>query len=195
MGPPHEPSCQLPPVVDAEAQKRLMKAIEQWRAANPPVGAPPAPLEPAAQAAAELLYQGETPAGGWYVPPVIFGVSDPHHPLTQEELFGPVLAVMHVDSFERALDVAMNSPYALTASVFSRTPSHLELARRSLHVGNLYLNRACTGAMVGRQPFGGLGMSGYGAKAGGPGYLMQFAEPRVVTENTMRRGVAPELIG
>jgi RHH-type transcriptional regulator, proline utilization regulon repressor / proline dehydrogenase / delta 1-pyrroline-5-carboxylate dehydrogenase len=111
----------------------------------------------------------------------------------QEELFGPVVAVMGVDTFSQALDVAMSVEFFLTGGVFSRTPGHLEEARRRFRVGNLYLNRHCTGAVVGRQPFGGFGMSGIGTKAGGPGYLLSFADPRAITENTMRRGMAPEL--
>jgi RHH-type proline utilization regulon transcriptional repressor/proline dehydrogenase/delta 1-pyrroline-5-carboxylate dehydrogenase len=142
---------------------------------------------------AELLLRGAERDDGWYVPPAIFLVHDERQRLMQEELFGPVLAVMPVPDFARALEVALATPYALTAAVFSRTPSHLDQARRQLRVGNLYLNRACTGARVGRQPFGGFGMSGRGTKAGGPGYLRHFVDPRVVTENTMRRGMTPDL--
>jgi RHH-type proline utilization regulon transcriptional repressor/proline dehydrogenase/delta 1-pyrroline-5-carboxylate dehydrogenase len=111
----------------------------------------------------------------------------------QEELFGPVLAVMQVETFNEALTVAVSTEYALTGAVYSRTPSHLEEAKKRFRVGNLYLNRGCTGALVQRQPFGGFGMSGLGTKAGGPGYLLQFAEPRCVSENTMRRGFTPDV--
>ena len=111
----------------------------------------------------------------------------------QEELFGPVLAIMQVVSFSEGIEVALNSEFALTGGVFSRQPSHLDEARRRFRVGNLYLNRSCTGAVVGRQPFGGFNMSGIGTKAGGPGYLRHFADPRCVTENTMRRGFSPEV--
>ena len=88
--------------------------------------------------------------------------------------------------------MALDSQFALTGGVYSRNPRHIEQARRSFRVGNLYINRKVTGAIVGRQPFGGLGMSGIGDKAGGPHYLLQFMEPRVISENTMRRGFAPE---
>jgi RHH-type proline utilization regulon transcriptional repressor/proline dehydrogenase/delta 1-pyrroline-5-carboxylate dehydrogenase len=176
LAPAHEPSCQVPPVIDEQAQGRLLAAI-----ANPGPGA-------------ELVLRGASRDDGWYVPPAIFVVYDPQHRLMQEELFGPVLAVMPVPDFAQALAAAATTPYALTAAVFSRTPSHLEEARRALRVGNLYLNRSCTGAMVGRQPFGGLGLSGLGSKAGGPGYLRHFADPRVITENTMRRGMTPDLL-
>ena len=92
-----------------------------------------------------------------------------------------------------ALAIANGSPYKLTGGVFSRRPSHLEQAKREYRVGNLYLNRGITGALVARQPFGGFAMSGVGSKAGGAEYLYQFVEPRACCENTMRRGFAPEL--
>ncbi len=95
--------------------------------------------------------------------------------------------------FGEALRVATATKFALTGGVFSRSPDHLEEARRRFRVGNLYLNQACTGAMVHRQPFGGFGMSGTGTKAGGPGYLLHFADLRCVTENTMRRGFTPDV--
>ncbi len=143
---------------------------------------------------ARRIYRGEAKEGGWFVPPAIFEVTDPRHPLMQRELFGPVLTVFAARNFEHALDVANTSDYALTGAVYSRSPRHLEQARREFHVGNLYLNRPCTGALVGRQPFGGFKMSGAGTKAGGPGYLLNFAEMRVCTENTMRRGFTPEIL-
>jgi RHH-type proline utilization regulon transcriptional repressor/proline dehydrogenase/delta 1-pyrroline-5-carboxylate dehydrogenase len=89
--------------------------------------------------------------------------------------------------------VANTSEYKLTGGVFSRKPSNLDRARRDFRVGNLYLNRGITGALVGRQPFGGFGMSGVGSKAGGIDYLHQFVEPRACSENAMRRGFAPGL--
>ena len=113
--------------------------------------------------------------------------------LWRDEIFGPVLACCQAPSFQEAVCMALGSEYALTGGVFSRSPANLQYARRHFKVGNLYLNRGCTGALVGRQPFGGFKMSGIGSKAGGPDYLLQFVEPRVVTENTMRRGFAPEL--
>ena len=169
------PECQVPPVIDQAAYDRLMSVID-------------APGD-----GAELLYRGEAPEGGWFVPPALFRVEDPAHRLMQEELFGPVLAIKQVASFSEGLEVALNSEFALTGGVFSRQPSHLDEARRRFRVGNLYLNRSCTGAIVGRQPFGGFNMSGIGTKAGGPGYLRHFTDPRCVTENTMRRGFSPEL--
>ena len=138
----------------------------------------------------------ENPAGvqpGFYVAPHIFGGVCPDHAIAREEIFGPVLAVMHAETFDAALQIANDSPYKLTGGVFSRMPSHLEKAKQGFRVGNLYLNRGCTGALVARQPFGGFGMSGVGSKAGGRDYLLQFVEPRASCENTMRRGFAPEL--
>ncbi len=173
-----DPGTFVPPVVDAEAQARLVKATQN--------------LGPDA----EVLFQMPgCPTNGTYVPPTIVRVSSPKHPLMQEELFGPVLAVYVVDSFDEAITVANGTRFALTGAVFSRSPKNLDDARRRFRVGNLYLNRGSTGALVERQPFGGFGMSGIGTKAGGPGYVGLFADPRVVTENTMRRGFTPELEG
>jgi RHH-type proline utilization regulon transcriptional repressor/proline dehydrogenase/delta 1-pyrroline-5-carboxylate dehydrogenase len=101
------------------------------------------------------------------------------------------MAIMRVKNFDQAIDWANSTRFALTGAVFSRSPKHLEQSRRKFQVGNLYFNRGCTGAIVQRQPFGGFRMSGTGSKAGGPDYLLQFMEPRTVTENSMRRGYVP----
>ena len=126
-----------------------------------------------------------------YIAPHIFSDIREHHRLGQEEIFGPVLSVMRAKDFTEALHIANSTVYRLTGGVFSRTPAHLEWARRDFRVGNLYLNRGITGALVGRQPFGGFGLSGGGTKAGGAEYLLHFVDPRVCTENTLRRGFAP----
>jgi len=173
--PAHDPGCQLGPVVDQVAYQRLMEIIE-----HPPEGA-------------KLLYRGDVPDGGLLVPPTIFEVDDPDHWLMQTELFGPILTLLQVPTFERALEVANQSRYALTGGLYSRHPVHIEQAAQAFVVGNLYINQPCTGAKVGRQPFGGFKMSGIGTKAGGPGYLTHFADPRSVTENLTRRGFAPGL--
>ena len=172
-GPAHAPSCQLPAVIDGDSHARLRGRIE----------APDA----------RVVFVGEAPASGFYVPPAIFEVDDAGHPLMQEELFGPIVALHRVADFEAALGVANGTAFALTGGVFSRTPSHIERARAMFRVGNLYVNRAITGALVQRQPFGGFRMSGAGTKAGGPGYLSRFAQPRVVTESTMRSGFTPDV--
>lgn len=101
-----------------------------------------------------------------------------------------MLTVLKARDFEEALDIANSTPYALTGGVHSRTPSNLRKAREEFHAGNLYLNRTITGAIVGRQPFGGYRLSGIGSKAGGPDYLRQFLVARVVSENMMRHGMA-----
>ena len=168
--------CLLPPVIDEASHNRLHEVIRQ-----------PGPD-------ARCLFAGQAGTEGWFVPPAIFAVSDPGHSLMQRELFGPLLTVFAARDFAHALEVANTSEFALTGAVFSRSPSHLEQARHEFRVGNLYLNRSCTGAQVHRQPFGGFKMSGAGTKAGGPGYLLNFAEMRVCTENTMRRGFAPEIL-
>jgi RHH-type proline utilization regulon transcriptional repressor/proline dehydrogenase/delta 1-pyrroline-5-carboxylate dehydrogenase len=168
------PDCLLPPVIDQESHARLWKVIENTEA--------------------KLLFRGTATAEGWFVPPTILQVDDPRHPLMQDELFGPVLTIFAVPNFSRAIEIANTSAFALTGAVYSRSPLHLRQARETFRVGNLYLNRPCTGAQVDRQPFGGFKMSGAGTKAGGPGYLLHFAEMRVCTENTMRRGFAPEIL-
>jgi RHH-type proline utilization regulon transcriptional repressor/proline dehydrogenase/delta 1-pyrroline-5-carboxylate dehydrogenase len=111
----------------------------------------------------------------------------------REEIFGPVIACVRAPAFADALSLANDSDYALTGGVYSRNPEHLALACREFEVGNLYINRGITGALVCRQPFGGFRFSGVGSKAGGKDYLVQFMEPRTVTENTMRRGFTPDL--
>ena len=135
----------------------------------------------------------EQRVGKPYVGPTIISGIKPDDRLAREEIFGSVLAVIRVADFEEALKVANTSEYKLTGGVYSRKPSNLDLARRDFRVGNLYLNRGITGALVGRQPFGGFGMSGVGSKAGGKDYLHQFVEPRACSENAMRRGFAPGL--
>jgi RHH-type proline utilization regulon transcriptional repressor/proline dehydrogenase/delta 1-pyrroline-5-carboxylate dehydrogenase len=95
------------------------------------------------------------------------------------------------DDLEHAITIANAPPYALTGGIFSRSPSHVRKAIADMRAGNLYINRGITGAVVGRQPFGGYGLSGVGSKAGGPDYLLQFCDPVVVTENTVRQGFAP----
>jgi len=141
----------------------------------------------------EKLFVGPAVDGGRFVPATIMATSDVQHEWMQTEFFGPLLAVHKVADFDTALQVATSTDYALTGAVYSRSPVNLDKARAHFRVGNLYLNRHCTGALVGRQPFGGFAMSGGGTKAGGPNYLLHFVDPRVVTENTMRRGFTPEL--
>jgi RHH-type proline utilization regulon transcriptional repressor/proline dehydrogenase/delta 1-pyrroline-5-carboxylate dehydrogenase len=144
-----------------------------------------------AEAEGDILVKREVPDTGCYVPPTIVTGVGPDHRLAQEEIFGPVLTVLKAADFDAALDIANGTLFALTGGIYSRSPGRLERARREFRVGNLYLNRGTTGALVERQPFGGFKMSGIGSKTGGPDYLLQFLDPRCVTENTMRRGFAP----
>ncbi len=130
---------------------------------------------------------------GYFVQPHVFADVPPTATIAQEEIFGPVLSVIRATNFDDALQLALGVRYGLTGGLYSRNPTHIMRAAREFRVGNLYINRPITGAMVGRQPFGGSRMSGVGSKAGGPDYLLQFMEPRVVTENTIRRGFAPEV--
>ncbi len=178
---PVKPGTDIGPVIDEDSKKKILHYIERGKAQS-------------TLALGMSVPEGlEARTGRAYVGPHIFTGVKPDHDIAREEIFGPVLAVMRARSFEEALAIANDSPYKLTGGVFSRMPAHLEKARREFRVGNLYLNRGCTGALVARQPFGGFGMSGVGSKAGGADYLLQFVEPRAVCENTLRRGFAPEL--
>ena len=181
VGDPMLPGTDVGPVIDNDAAKKIREYIE--------IGSKEGRLEIQLKVPDGL----ESRVGKPFVGPTIFSGIRPEHRLANEEIFGPVLAVIHVKDFDEALRVANATQYKLTGGVFSRRPSHLEKARREFRVGNLYLNRSITGALVGRQPFGGFGMSGVGSKAGGAQYLLQFVEPRAVCENTMRRGFAPGL--
>ncbi|MBW4470209.1 MAG: L-glutamate gamma-semialdehyde dehydrogenase [Stenomitos rutilans HA7619-LM2] len=167
------PSTRVGPVIDAAARDRILEYIEKGRQE------------------CELALEMSAPEGGYFVGPVIFHDVSPTATIAREEIFGPVLAVMRAQTFADALELANGTHYALTGGLYSRTPSHIEQARADFEVGNLYINRGITGAIVARQPFGGFKLSGVGSKAGGPDYLLQFLEPRVVTENIQRQGFAP----
>ncbi len=127
--------------------------------------------------------------GGHYVPPTLFVDLPSDSRIVNEEVFGPVLSSERVADVEAALEIVEASPYGLTGGLFSRSPRTIDLVSRRGIVGNLYVNREITGAMVGRQPFGGGRLSGTGPKAGGPDYLLQFVEARSVSENTVRHGL------
>ena len=135
---------------------------------------------------------GPLPGEGWFCAPVVVADLPPVSSALREEIFGPLLAVDVVVDVEAACDLVEALPFALTGGLFSRDPRTIARVTARLPVGNLYVNREITGAMVGRQPFGGNRLSGFGLKAGGPDYLLQFAEPRVVAENTMRHGLPLE---
>ncbi len=176
VGPAEDPASNIGPVIDEASRQKVMEYVAIGR-----------------QEAREVLAVDVGPLAqqGFFVGPHIFSDAPPDGRLCQEEIFGPVLAVIRVTDLDEAFRIANSTDYALTAGMYSRSPANLDRARRELLVGNLYLNRSITGALVGRQPFGGFKLSGIGTKAGGPDYLLQFVLPRTITENTMRRGFAP----
>jgi RHH-type proline utilization regulon transcriptional repressor/proline dehydrogenase/delta 1-pyrroline-5-carboxylate dehydrogenase len=174
------PGCSLGPVIDAESRDRILKFIDSGKQQ------------------ARLAFQYDLKgldAEGFFVGPTVFADVPETATIAQEEIFGPVLSVIKAKDLDDALRIANGTKYALTGGVFSRSPEHIARVKRKFRVGNLYVNRKCTGALVHRQPFGGFKLSGIGSKAGGPDYLLQFVVPRTITENTLRRGFAPEVDG
>jgi RHH-type proline utilization regulon transcriptional repressor/proline dehydrogenase/delta 1-pyrroline-5-carboxylate dehydrogenase len=174
LGPSKDPKTFMGAVIDAEAKKRVLHYMEMGK-----------------EEGKLLLERGLPGAKGHFAPLSIFMDIRAEHRIAQEEVFGPLLAIIKVRNFDEALEVANSTQYALTGALFSRSPKNIAQARKRFRVGNLYINRGCTGAIVGRHPFGGFKLSGVGAKAGGPDYLLQFMVPRNVAENTLRRGFAP----
>lgn len=176
MGAAEDPHTFMGPVIDKDAHTRINKYIEIGKGEG-----------------ATLAFQGESKeARGYFVPPTIFTGVEPKSRLAQEEIFGPVLSVLKAKNLEQALDIANDTDFALTGAFYSRSPANIEVVKQQFNVGNLYINRGSTGALVYRHPFGGFKLSGGGSKTGGPDYLIQFMDPKVTTENTMRRGFAPE---
>jgi RHH-type transcriptional regulator, proline utilization regulon repressor / proline dehydrogenase / delta 1-pyrroline-5-carboxylate dehydrogenase len=175
IGNPEQPGIMVGPVIDEAAYRRILEYIE--------IG----------KKEATLAYQAkEIPPHGYFIPPTIFTDVKPNMHIAREEIFGPVLSVLKVHDLDEALELANGTDYALTGGFFSRSPDNIERVKARLEAGNVYINRSCTGAIVGRHPFGGFKMSGSGTKAGGEDYLLHFLVPRVVTENTSRHGFAPE---
>ncbi len=174
IGHPRYPKTHVGPLIDEEAYQRVQSyqrlALEEGTV---------------------VLQRDDLPTNGWFVGPTIVTDLEPQARVVNEEIFGPVLTVLRAADFNEAIALANGSEYALTAGLFSRSPIHIAHASSELRAGNVYINRGITGAVVGRQPFGGYGLSGVGSKAGGPDYLMQFLDPRVVTENTLRQGFVP----
>ncbi len=173
VGPAEDPATWVGPVIDAEARDRIQGTIETAKTHH------------------QVAIEVPTPETGYFVGPIVFSDVDPQSDLAQWEIFGPVLAVIRAQTFDQALQIANDTDYGLTGGIYSRTPSHIERAKAEFAVGNLYINRDITGAIVDRQPFGGFKLSGIGSKTGGPDYLLQFMEPRSVTENIQRQGFAP----
>jgi 1-pyrroline-5-carboxylate dehydrogenase len=123
---------------------------------------------------------------GYYIQPTVIADVAPNARISQEEIFGPVLAVIKARDFEESLAIANNTEYGLTGAIYTTNPDKKEFAKRDFHVGNLYINRKCTGAMVGAHPFGGFNMSGTDSKAGGPDYLLLFTQAKSIAEKVTR---------
>ncbi|MEI7013859.1 aldehyde dehydrogenase family protein [Leptospira licerasiae] len=175
-GLPEDPSVKIGPVIDLESKIRLDSIASQF----------------SSKIVSKLKIDENRKKAGHFVEPIIFETEDPTSPLGQTEFFGPYVTLFKANNFEDAIKIANNVDYALTGGIFSRNPKNIQFAKEKFEVGNLYINRGITGAVVDRQPFGGYKLSGVGAKAGGPDYLKQFLEPISITENTMRRGFIPE---
>ena len=174
IGPTEFPQNVLGAVIEEAAREKVLGYCELGR-----------------KEAAVLLERSIDAQNGHFVPLAIFTGVSPQSRLAQEEIFGPVLSVIKVKDFNEALQAANSTEYALTGGVLSRSPGNINKARSAFRTGNLYINRGCTGAVVGRHPFGGFKMSGLGTKAGGPDYLLHFMIARNIVENTVRRGFAP----
>ena len=166
VGPADEPDNHMGPVISEKAQKTILDYIETGRDEG------------------RLLCGGETAPseGGYFVAPTVVADVDRNARIFREEIFGPVLAVAKARDFEEALELANESEYGLTGAVYTNNPEKVRRARDRFFVGNLYINRKCTGAMVGAHPFGGFNMSGTDSKAGGPDYLLQFLQAKSIAE-------------
>jgi RHH-type proline utilization regulon transcriptional repressor/proline dehydrogenase/delta 1-pyrroline-5-carboxylate dehydrogenase len=174
IGPSEDPSVFAGPVIDSAAVEKIKRYLESGSREGKTI----------------FLRQGES--NGYFVGAAAFTDLKKDSPVLSEEIFGPVIAILRAKDIDEALEIANDSVYALTGGFFSRSPENIKRVKEDFLVGNLYINRKITGALVGRQPFGGFGMSGTGSKAGGPDYLLQFMNPRSICENTLRKGFAPE---
>jgi 1-pyrroline-5-carboxylate dehydrogenase len=164
VGDPSQRGTFMGAVIDGRSQKKIAEYIEIGKRDG------------------RLVLGGDTPEGGYFVSPTIIADVPAVSPLSQEEIFGPVLAFVKAADFEEALAVANNTEYGLTGGLFSQSPERLQRVREDFHVGNLYLNRKITGAMVGAHPFGGFNMSGTDSKTGGPDYLLLYLQAKTVAE-------------
>ena len=172
VGQASELGTEVPPVIERSAQERVLRYSAEAAAA----GRVLARVEPA-------------PSDGWFCPPTVLTELPAGAPVLSDEVFGPLLTIEPIRDLEHGLEIVDSLPVALTGGLFARDPRTVRAVCERSPVGNLYVNRGITGAKVGRQPFGGNRLSGTGTKAGGPDYVLQFVEPRVVTENTMRHGL------
>jgi 1-pyrroline-5-carboxylate dehydrogenase len=169
VGPPEDFSAAMGPVIHRQAMEKILAYIALGQA------------EGRLRLGGERL-RGPVYDSGWYVAPTVFSDVAPRARLAQEEIFGPVLAVIRCRDFVQGLEFANDSEYGLTGAVYSRDPAKLARAAQEFQVGNLYLNRKCTGAMVGSHPFGGFNLSGTDSKAGGPDYLLLFTQAQSIAE-------------
>jgi 1-pyrroline-5-carboxylate dehydrogenase len=170
VGPPEQPESFMGPVINDRARQSILKYIDTGKTEG------------------RLLAGGGAAEGqGYFVQPTVIADVGPEATIFQEEIFGPVLAVTKARDFDHAIDLANNSQYGLTGAVYTRNPEKIEQARQRFFVGNLYINRKCTGAMVGAHPFGGFNMSGTDSKAGGPDYLLQFLQAKSIAEKIVPR--------
>ncbi len=165
VGVPADPGIDMGPVINAGAEKSIMDYIETGK-----------------QEGRVLTGGRTTSSAGHFIAPTVIADVAPKARLAQEEIFGPVLAVIKAKDFDEALEIANNTEYGLTGAVYTKNRQKLDKAAETFHVGNLYLNRKCTGAMVGGHPFGGFNMSGTDSKAGGPDYLLLFTQAKTVAE-------------
>ncbi len=165
QGPAEDPANYMGPVSSERAFRTIMKYVEKGKSEG------------------RLIAGGHgDDSTGWFIEPTVIADVAPDATISKEEIFGPVLAVIKARDFDDALAIANNTEFGLTGAVYTRNEGKLERARREFHVGNLYLNRKCTGALVGVHPFGGFNMSGTDSKAGGPDYLLQFLQAKSIAE-------------
>jgi 1-pyrroline-5-carboxylate dehydrogenase len=165
VGPASDPTVNMGPVVDESAYNKILSYIE--------IGKQEGRLVAGGNKAGE---------GGYFIEPTVFTDVAPHARISQEEIFGPVVTIIKAEDYDHALAIANDTEYGLTGAVYSKNRAKLEKARREFHVGNLYFNRKCTGALVGVHPFGGFNMSGTDSKAGGADYLLLFMQAKSISE-------------
>jgi 1-pyrroline-5-carboxylate dehydrogenase len=165
VGLSEKPENYMGPVISEGARRTILQYIETGK-----------------QEGRLLPVNVAAPAEGYFVPPTVIADVDAKARIFQEEIFGPVLAVTKARDFDHAMELANDSQYGLTGAIFSNVPEHVDRARRQFFVGNLYVNRKCTGAMVGAHPFGGFNMSGTDSKGGGPDYMVLFLQMKSIAE-------------
>jgi 1-pyrroline-5-carboxylate dehydrogenase len=166
VGPAKDLSNYMGPVINKSAEGKILQYIEIGQK----------------QGGKLVAGGGKASGNGYFIRPTVIADVDPNATIAQEEIFGPVLAVIKARDFDHALEIANNTEYGLTGSVYSRNRKKIEKAKEVFHVGNLYFNRKCTGALVGVHPFGGFNMSGTDSKAGGRDYLLLFTQAKAISE-------------